>query len=186
MTNLTRRIRTRCFEALLNETRNCFARDITVATPDGPMSLQELYSERADLKIYGYPLHPAESIRPRQINITPAPMSFSEGVGGISDTDYDFEVTFIFPIEVIFYKAGQGLNTYLDEIDEFKTWLLQGGSVPNKNARLQDPDNPGSVINLSIEKFAEQRWTPAPNQSGIEVPIIVGFGTREDRTGARA
>jgi hypothetical protein len=188
MTKLDRRIRTRCLEALLLETRKCYDRDIDVATPAGPQSLRDMYRpDKKEMRIFGHPLEPGKSIVPRQINIYPAPMTFTDGVGGISDLECAFEVDFIFPGEVIFYEPGALHNTYLDELDLLRIWLFNGGSVPNKNARLQDPDNPGSVINLEINRFSESHWADAPGNAGIVVPVIVGFGSREDtRTGARA
>lgn len=180
--SLKRYIRTRCLEALWKETINCFARET--------VGLREEYgfaaADQPDTKephIYPFALLPMEGVKPRQINISPAPFLFQQGISGISDTTYDFELTFIFPPRI--FKHEVGSNSYLDDITELRAWLFSGGSVANKNGRLQDPDSPGEVINLGIVKFAEQSARYAAGSAGVEVPIIIGFETREDPSGDR-
>lgn len=180
--SLKRHIRTRCLEALWKETVNCFSRE--------DLGLRELYGFAApdlpdtkDPRIYPFALMPMEDIAPRQINISPAPLLFQQGISAISDTTYDFELTFIFPAKL--FRHVLGSNSYLDEIAELRTWLFSGGSVPNKNGRLQDPDLPGQLINNLIVKWQEQPARYAAGSAGVEVPIIIGFETRENAAGDR-
>ncbi len=180
--SLKRHIRTRCLEALWKETVACFGRE--------DLGLRELYGfastddpDTKEPRIYPYAILPMEDVAPRQINISIAPFLFQQGVGGISDTTYDYEVTFIFPSKLFRHVAGS--NSYLDEMMELRTWLYAGGSVPNKNGRLQDPELPGQLINNEIVKWQEQPARYAAGSAGVEVPIIIGFQSREDSAGDR-
>ncbi|HSY50400.1 MAG TPA: hypothetical protein VLC46_16430 [Thermoanaerobaculia bacterium] len=173
--SLPRCIRTRLLEALWTETKNCFARD--------ELGLAEAYGGSAP-RIYAHPLKPGDSITPRQINIVTVPINFTEGTGGVTDSVYEYEILFTFPIQTIYYTPGE--NSYLCEIDALRYWLYAGGSVPNRNGRLADPDNPGAKINNNIVRWAEGGWRVAPGNAGVEVPVVISFETREDATGGRA
>jgi len=162
-------------EALWTETKNCFART--------ELGLASAYGGAAP-RIFAQPLKPSESIVPRQINIVSVPLSYERGTGGVTDSTYDYEILFTFPIANIFYTPGS--NSYLDEVDALRYWLFAGGSAPNRNARLQDPDNPGTFINNNIIRWAEGGWRVAAGNAGVEVPVVISFETREDATGGRA
>jgi hypothetical protein len=174
--SLSRTIRTRMLEALWIETKNCFAR--------AELGLDGLYGFPDAPNIHAHPIAPDQRITaPRQINISPAPREFRQGIGGVSDSAYDFEILFTFPRELLYYKVGT--NTYLDETEALRLYLYAGGSVPNRCGRLADPDHPGTVINQSITRWSEQGWSLAPGNGGAEVPIIVSFATSEDQQGNR-
>jgi hypothetical protein len=174
--SLPRSIRTRLLESLWTEIVNWVAQS--------SIGLDALYGGPTDRRIYPFPLLPWESTAPRQINITPAPFLFQEDVGGVTDTTYDFEIDFLFPVNIAKFVAGG--NSYLDDIDSLRTWLLVGGSANNKSGRLKDPDNPGQFLNNALVKWHEgHAAVTKTGNAALELPIIVGYETRENRAGVR-
>jgi len=169
---MSRSIRTRCFEALVLE---------TAAYIEQADNADE-YGETNNRRVYGYPFIPGDALKPRQINLSAMPFTFSQGVGGVSEVTYDFEIAFVFPSNVLRFVTQA--PTYFDDIDGLRVWLFGGGSTPNKNGRLADPDNAGALINNAIVSWQEQRAN-ITTSGLLEVPVVVGFESREDRTGQR-
>lgn len=170
---MSRSIRTRLFESVALEIGHYIDQ----------LSNADDYGALGARRVFPYPFLPGEQIVPRQINVNAAPFSFDQDVGGVTDSTYDFEIVFVFPLNILKFAVGQNAKTYFDDIDGLRIWLFNGGSVPNKNGRLQDPDNAGQLINNRISAWREQ--LPRATVAGIEVPIIVEFESREDREGQR-
>ncbi len=136
-------------------------------------------------RVLPYPLMDAGGISgARQINIVNVPPDYEIGVGGVSDTEYTIEFCFFFPRSIV--QFAPGANSYLDEITLLRRWLFAGGTKPNQNGRLADPDDESQTINTSITKFTWLRPQVSRNDAAIEVPVHVTFSTRETAAGDRA
>ncbi len=165
---LRREIPTRLLEACVREARALFE----------PLAL--------GYRVFPYPaMIGAERFTgARQINVVNVPPDYEIGVGGISTTEYTIEFAFYFPRAIMVFQTGN--TSYLDEITLLRRWLHAGGTVPNRNGRLADPDHPGQFINTDIKKFTWMRPTIQREEAAIEIPVHVTFGCREDADAQRA
>ncbi|HXG58195.1 MAG TPA: hypothetical protein VNL91_04160 [Thermoanaerobaculia bacterium] len=154
---------TRLLEACYREAVACYSQ----------AHLVELYSTNGRLRIYAQPLLPGEQVVPRQINIVPLPPVWTPGVGGVSELGKEIEFTFHFPVQSVVLVPGE--TTFLDEVDELAKWLRAGGTSPNKNGRLADPDNPGKYLNEAIRRIEWDTPQPGPRNASVVVPVIVTF-----------
>jgi hypothetical protein len=163
---LQREIPTRLLEACHREAVACFT--------------QLGYGDR----IYPFPLLTNDTVTARRINLVNVPPDYAIGVGGVSETEYTIESLFFFPRDAIAFKTG-GFS-YLDEVTLWRRWLFTGGTTPNKNGRIADPDYPGTQPNQFLAtpiRFAWLAPKPARDNAAIEVPVHVTFTTSEDAFG---
>lgn len=178
---LSRCIETRLLEAAWQETKNCFTDAVRTSIGQPAIALDATYSSNGQFRIFARPFRKNESIVPYQINIVPIPPKWQVGTGGVGTTEYELEVDFVFPFDLLNIVVGQ--NSFLDHIAAYRAWLAIGGSwnVPKTRA-LQDPDNSGKEV-AHLTSFAQDHWLLAPGNAGVIVPVILGYETREDQSG---
>jgi hypothetical protein len=177
---LSRCTETRLLEAVWFEAKQCFAQT--------SLGLTDKYFPKGVAKIFAHPFDKAEqlSLTPWTIIVTPIPPRWQPGVGGAGDNYYIIETAFVFPHEAFHIKTGQ--NSFLDHIDAWRRWLVDGGSWAAevghslKGMPIRDPDNPSKEV-AHMRSFAQTEDEEAPNGCGIVVPVLIEFETFETDDG---
>jgi hypothetical protein len=168
---LSRCIETRLMEAVLREVKACFAQ--------ADLGLSDEYGDR----IYARPWMESDPLVAYTIYINPMPVTWEQGVGGVGESVYNVEVTFIFPWKAATFASGE--NSFLDHIEELRAYLFSGGTWPNNNNAIEDPDADNTSL-AWIRSFGWAAPEPAPNNAGMAVPVLLGYLTRENESGVRA